>query len=205
VSRVVIVDYGLCNIDSVARSVEECGAEALVTCNPDELNRATHIILPGVGAFPDAMDQLEQRGLIAPLRELVLVHGVPFLGICLGMQLMGARGTEGGDRLGLGLVPGRVIRLVPEDAHTRIPHAGWNEVQHASHPLFAGIPTGKDFYFVHSYHFACERDEHVIGRTPYCGTFASAIQGGPVMFGVQFHPEKSQAVGRRLLQNFLAC
>jgi len=202
--RAAIVDYGLCNIDSVVRAVEECGAEAVVTSEPAGLARGSCVILPGVGAFGDAMTLLEQRGLVDPLRELVLEQGVPFLGICLGMQLMGTRGEEGGDRKGLGLVPGVVTRLVPDAADTRIPHIGWNEVHYAGAPsLFTGIPSGKDFYFVHSYHFRTEQPAASLGRTPYCGGFTSVVQGGPAMFGVQFHPEKSQRVGKQLLKNFL--
>lgn len=203
--RAVIVDYGLCNIDSVARAVEECGADVVVTSDPAELERGNHLILPGVGAFGDAMSQLEARGLVEPLRELAGKRGIPFLGICLGMQLMGTRGEEGGERAGLGLVAGTVTRLVPTQTDPRVPHIGWNEVHHAKpSPLFDGIPSGKDFYFVHSYHFANDRDDSVVARTPYCGQFTSVIQGGPVMFGVQFHPEKSQRVGRKLLENFMA-
>ena len=203
--RAVIVDYGLCNIDSVARAVEECGADVVVTSDPAELERGNHLILPGVGAFGDAMSQLEARGLVEPLRELAGKRGIPFLGICLGMQLMGTRGEEGGERAGLGLVAGTVTRLVPTQTDPRVPHIGWNEVHHAKpSPLVDGIPSGKDFYFVHSYHFANDRDDSVVARTPYCGQFTSVIQGGPAMFGVQFHPEKSQRVGRKLLENFMA-
>jgi glutamine amidotransferase len=204
VKSVAIVDYGMCNLDSVRRAVEECGAEGLVTEEGRALRSASHIILPGVGSFRDAMFQLRQRNLDGLLRELVQ-SGAPFLGICLGMQLMASRGEEGGQTAGLGIVPGAVKRLESDDPQTRIPHVGWNEVSMArENTLFEGIPLGRDFYFVHSYHFVCEEPTHVLARTPYCGGFVSAISSGPSVFGVQFHPEKSQRAGFQLLRNFIA-
>ncbi|MHC1699598.1 MAG: imidazole glycerol phosphate synthase subunit HisH [Humidesulfovibrio sp.] len=202
-TRIAIIDYGLCNLDSVTRAVEVCGAEALVTRSAEDLEEADGLILPGVGAFPDAMAGLEARGLVEPIRRLALEAGRPFLGICLGMQLMAEHGEEMGGHPGLGLIPGRVVRLKPDTPDVRVPHVGWNEVQHGQPcPLFADIPSGRDFYFVHSYHFAAQA-EHVLATTPYCGGVVSVVGRG-LLFGTQFHPEKSLADGLKLLKNFLS-
>jgi glutamine amidotransferase len=174
-----------------------------VTSDPARLAAAAFVILPGVGAFADAMAHLRERGLVEPLRERVLGDRVPFLGICLGMQLMASRGIEGGDTEGLGFLRARVERLVPEGPTTRIPHIGWNNVA-GSGRLFTGIAPDKDFYFVHSYHVVPDDPADVLATTPYCGGFVSAV-AHDAMFGVQFHPEKSQKVGFQLLRNFLAC
>ena len=201
---VAIVDYGMCNLDSVARAVEECGATALVTEDPKELEKANRIILPGVGAFPDAMRNIRERGLDETMVEQAVEKEIPFLGICLGMQLLAGKGFEIDETAGLGMIPGEVRRLAPSGEDTRIPHVGWNEVYPASDsPLFKGITPGKDFYFVHSYHL-CPRDESdVLACTPYAGNFVSAVHRGSI-WGVQFHPEKSQRGGFQLLRNFLA-
>jgi glutamine amidotransferase len=204
VKHVAVVDYGMGNLDSVARAVEECGGRAVVTDREDEIGRATHVILPGVGAFGDGIRCLRQRGLDEILRAQVLSTGVPFLGICLGMQMLATRGREGGEVAGLGWVDGEVRRLQPAGGDTRIPHIGWSEVVPTGpSPLFAGIEPGRDFYFVHSYHLVCHDPADVVACTPYCGGFVSAIARGSI-HGVQFHPEKSQRVGFALLRNFLA-
>lgn len=201
---VAIIDYGMCNLDSVARAVEECGGIPLVTSNIQDLEIATHIILPGVGAFPDAMNQLCQLSMDTALREQVIDHKIPFLGICLGMQVMATKGTEGEETEGLGLIEGTIKRLEPDSHDTRVPHIGWNEVNYVrDSPLFQNIPSGKDFYFVHSYHFCCRYEEDIIARTPYCKGFVSAISKGHI-FGTQFHPEKSQKLGFQVLKNFLS-
>lgn len=202
--KVAIIDYGMGNLDSVARAVEECGGDPLITDQGRDIERASYIILPGVGAFADGMRNIRERGLDHVLGEHVVEKGVPFLGICLGMQLMATRGKEGGDTNGLGWVDGEVRRLEPIESGTRIPHVGWNEVIFVqASPLFDGIPSGKDFYFVHSYHLVCSREEDILARTPYCGGFVSAVGKGNIL-GVQFHPEKSQRVGFQLIRNFLA-
>jgi len=199
-----IIDYGMCNLDSVARAVEECGAKSLVTDRLEDLGKVSHVILPGVGAFPDAMMNIKQRSLDKILYEQVIEKQVPFLGICLGMQLLATRGTEGGETEGLGWIPGEVVRLQPFGDDTRIPHVGWNEVHfQRESPLFSGIPPGKDFYFVHSYHFRPNHEEDVLAETPYGNGFVSVIQR-ELVFGVQFHPEKSQKMGLQLLRNFLS-
>ncbi len=201
---VVIVDYGMCNLDSVRRAVEECGGRAIISDGPRDIKAADRIILPGVGAFPDAIRNIKQRGLDEILREQAVEKEIPLLGICLGMQLLASRGWEIQETEGLGLVPGEVRRLEPSGDDTRIPHVGWNEVHpRRDSPLFNGIPAGKDFYFVHSYCLYPENEEDVIGWTPYGQGFVSAVQHGSV-FGVQFHPEKSQRVGFQVLKNFLA-
>lgn len=201
---VAIVDYGMCNLDSVARAIEECGGTSLVTDKKSDLKIATHIILPGVGAFPDAMSEIRQHSIDKSLREQVLKKKIPFLGICLGMQLMATKGWEGEETEGLCLIEGEVKRFVPDSSDARIPHIGWNDVNYTQKSvLFQDIPSGKDFYFVHSYHFCCQNEEDIIARTPYCGGFVSAISRGHI-FGTQFHPEKSQKLGFKVLKNFLS-
>ncbi len=203
-NKVAIVDYGMCNLDSVARAVEECGGAPLVTDRARDFETANRIILPGVGAFPDAMRNIKQRSLDEILYEQVFGKQIPFLGICLGMQLLATKGWEGGETAGLGWIDGEVRRLEPVGEDTRIPHIGWNDVIFTRvSPLFEGVPSGKDFYFVHSYHFCCANEQDILARTPYCGGFVSAVGRG-LIFGVQFHPEKSQRLGFQVLKNFLS-
>ena len=202
--RVAIVDYGMCNLDSVRRAVEECAGAPFVTDEPTDLGDADVIVLPGVGAFPDAMANLRARSLDKALDDEVLGNRVPFLGICLGMQLLATTGHEGGRTAGLGWIDADVRRLRPTPDDTRVPHVGWNEVvPHAEATLFAGVPERSDFYFVHSYHVECQDDTDVVATTPYCGGFVSAIQRENI-FAVQFHPEKSQERGFEVLRRFLA-
>ena len=209
--HVAIVDYGMCNLDSVRRAFEEVGARAFVTDDPVGLERADRIVLPGVGAFPDAMRNLTARGLDGALTKQVLEGGAPFLGVCLGMQLLAAIGHEVATTEGLGWIDAEVRRLTPspaeQPARERVPHIGWNEVDvPGDSRLFAGIPPRADFYFVHSFHVVCRDATDVLATTPYCGGFVSAIARGNV-FATQFHPEKSQQHGLRLLRNFaeLSC
>lgn len=201
-NRVAIVDHGLSNLNSIFRAIEECGGAPFVTRDPDALRQANRIVLPGVGAFPAAIDCLRRSGLFDALIEEVERRSVPLLGICLGMQLLAEFSSEGGDNTGLGLLPGKVLRLQPTKGE-RVPHMGWNELRlNCEHPLFNGIVRGTDFYFVHSFSLVCE-DAYVLGRTPYCGEFVATAARGSVM-AVQFHPEKSQKAGFRVLRNFLA-
>lgn len=201
---VAVVNYGMGNVDSVVRSLEECGAEVTVTDREEDFESAGAVVLPGVGSFSDGMRCLRERGLTDVLRRHVFEKDAPFLGICLGMQLLASRGEEGGDTPGLGWVPGTVRKFTADRVGVRIPHAGWNEVNFKGRPaLFEGIEPGRDFYFVHSYRFIPDAVADVLAETPYCGSFASAVQRNNI-FGVQFHPEKSQKVGLRLLKNFLA-
>jgi glutamine amidotransferase len=206
----VVVDYGLCNIDSMLRALEECGARDLERASdPRSIEKASRIVLPGVGSFAAGMRNLNHLGLTEVIRHRSADRSVPFLGACLGMQLMAGSGTEGVDESGtngLGLVPGAVVRLERKSDSERIPHIGWNEVAHTDGcALFRDIPQGSDFYFVHSYRVDLQDPRHEAGRTDYCGGFTSAIalHDRPI-FGTQFHPEKSQKHGFQLLRNFLA-
>ncbi|MEZ5357623.1 MAG: imidazole glycerol phosphate synthase subunit HisH [Candidatus Zixiibacteriota bacterium] len=203
-SEVLIVDYGMCNLDSIGRAVEECGGRPIISDNPKDLTSATHIILPGVGAFPDGMKNINELGFKKALDQQVLNRGIPFLGICLGMQLMARKGHEGGEMDGLGWIDGEVRRLQPKGEDSRIPHIAWNEVYpQQESPLFEQIEPGKDFYFVHSYVIECDDESQVLATTPYAGGFTSAVCKGNI-FGVQFHPEKSQKAGFQLIRNFLS-
>lgn len=199
--RVAIVDYGMGNLDSVSRAVEECGGRPYVTPDARDLAEAAAVILPGVGAFAKGMENIRERGLEDVLVTDVAGAGVPLLGLCLGMQLLASRGSEGDETLGLGLVPGRVERL--EGAGLRVPHVGWNEVRPVrEHPLFRSIAAGTDFYFVHSYVLRCDDPGDVVATVPYGTDRVAAVARGNVA-GVQFHPEKSQRAGFQLLRNFL--
>ncbi len=203
-SATLIIDYGLGNLQSVKRAFEECGAAAFISDDPRDVKTASHLVLPGVGSFRDGMEQLNQSGWTQAILREVLQEQIPLLGICLGMQLLGEVGYEGGETRGLGLIPGQVKKLEPESPETRIPHVGWNEVYPVEDaPLFADVADGTDFYFVHSYHFITKNRECIMSTTPYCGNFISAVMQQNV-FGVQFHPEKSQKSGFRVIRNFLA-
>ncbi|MBN1899482.1 MAG: imidazole glycerol phosphate synthase subunit HisH [Spirochaetes bacterium] len=200
---VCIIDYGMSNLGSIKRALEECGAEAFVSGDPHDLTRCERIILPGVGSFADGMKNLIERGWVEPLKQEVLKNKIPLLGICLGMQLLARRGYEGGETQGLDLIPGEVRLLQPTSKNERIPHIGWNEIYRIKdNPLFNHIPDHDDFYFVHSYHFVPDDKENIITQTPYCGEFVSSIHLNNIL-GVQFHPEKSIPLGFQLLKNFL--
>jgi len=202
--KVVVINYGMGNLGSVARALEECGADVEIADTPASLAGAERIVLPGVGAFPDAIARLKTAQWPDKISEALGNPGVRLLGICLGMQLLANKGHEVAETAGLGLIPGEVVRLVAGEEE-RIPHVGWNEVRHRgdSSPLLAGIGDGTDFYFVHSYHFRAERAPDVLAMTPYCGEFVSIVGSGNV-YGTQFHPEKSSRAGMQLLKNFLA-
>jgi glutamine amidotransferase len=207
VTSVAVIDYRLCNLDSIARAVAECGAEVEVTGDPRTLEKVDRIILPGVGSFGAAMANLTSAGFDIALREAVIGRRLPLLGICLGMQLLGQRGTEHGDHAGLGLLHGTVVRLDPatatDPASVRVPHIGWNEVTLAKpSPLFEGIADGTDFYFVHSYRLESP-PEQTVATVDYCGRTVAAAAHDNIV-AVQFHPEKSQSAGFQLLRNFLA-
>lgn len=202
--KIVIIDYGMSNLGSISNALTECGGEnVVIATDPDELKTATHIILPGVGAFKDGMDNLERTGFMGAIREAALTDKIPLLGICLGMQLMAEKGYEGGEVEGLGLIPGVVDRLKPVDKTEKIPHVGWNEVYpKQKNVIFDNIPDGTDFYFVHSYHFMPKKKTNILSTTPYCGGFVSSIVSGNIV-GTQFHPEKSQRPGFQILKNFI--
>jgi len=199
----IIVDHGLCNVGSARRALEECGARVVVSDNPASLREATHIVLPGVGAFNAGMRQLRAGGWDEALKEAVIENGTPILGICLGMQLLAERGDEGGETEGLGLIPGEVVRMEPGDGE-RLPHIGWNDVTLLRPSvLFEGIASGTDFYFVHSFHVVPRRDEHRVAIAPFSRGITAAVDGGRGIFGVQFHPEKSSKAGFQLIRNYL--
>jgi imidazole glycerol-phosphate synthase subunit HisH len=199
---VAVINTGLCNIDSIARALEHCGARTVVTDEPRHLVAATRVVMPGVGAFPSAMSRLHETGLADALHDAVIARRIPVLGICLGMQLMLAKGDEGGGCDGLGWIDGRVERIRPAPDE-RVPHVGWNTVEFApGSPLFEGIEPSTDFYFVHSYHVVPDDRSVVVGRTPFAGGIVTAFRSDH-MWGVQFHPEKSQTAGFAVLTNFL--
>ena len=197
--RVVIVDYGAGNLRSVARAVAYHGYEPVVSCEAKAVNVAEALIVPGVGAAADTMRNLQQGGLVEPLRAYI-ESGRPFLGVCMGQQALLTLSEEGGEHACLGVIAGRVRRL---PAGQKVPHMGWNQVrQRRDHPIFDGIADGANFYFVHSYYPDPEDREVVIGETDYGVTFASVLARDNVV-ATQFHPEKSGADGLRFYANFL--
>lgn len=199
---IVIVDYGIGNLRSVQKALERVGATAVVTPDPAALDRAQGVVLPGVGAFGDGMDHLHARQLVEPVRRQAEA-GKPLLGICLGMQLLFDESEEMGCHQGLGLLPGRVVRF-PE-GKLKVPHIGWNQLRMAEPrpemALLEGIEDGAYAYFVHSYYPAPDEPGDLLATTGYGIEFASVVGRGTI-WGAQFHPEKSQEVGLRLLGNF---
>ena len=209
---VAIIDYGSGNLRSAekatARAIADCGAAArvVVTDDADAVRKAGRIVLPGVGAFADCMKGLHALdGMVEALTEAVRKRGVPFLGICVGMQLMASRGLEHGEHAGLGWIEGDVARMSPGDPSLKIPHMGWNTLSvRVAHPVLAHLDDAREphAYFVHSYCLVPARRADVLVETDYGGAFA-AVVGRENVIGTQFHPEKSQAVGLQLLQNFV--
>jgi glutamine amidotransferase len=208
---VAIVDYGSGNLRSAAKAFERAIAEAggegrvVVTERPEEVRRAERIVLPGVGAFADCRRGLDALpGMVETLTEQVVERGKPFFGICVGMQLMADVGREYATTKGFGWIKGEVAALETDDPALKIPHMGWNDLKFEGrpHPLFAGIPSGAHVYFVHSYGFRAADPANVLARVDYGGPQVAAV-GRDNLVGTQFHPEKSQAVGLRLIGNFL--
>lgn len=201
--RVGIVNYGMGNLGSVRRALEDLSAQAFIAEHPAALFEANRIVLPGVGAFSEGMAHLRAGGWVETLNRLVVEDRKPLLGICLGMQMLATEGEEGGVNEGLGLIKGRVRRLDSIGCTLRIPHVGWNDLSFSpGESLFAHIPQQSDFYFVHSYAFEAEQREDVIASTSYGVSIVAAVRNQHV-FGTQFHPEKSSKAGRQLLKNFL--
>ncbi len=197
-----IIDYGMGNVGSVYNALLHLGADATIVDNSEKLALCDKLILPGVGAFGDAMNKLQSSGFAATLRETVLVRQTPFLGICLGLQLICTSSEEFGFHRGLGWVDAKVLRF-PAHLDVAVPHMGWNEVNtKQSSPLLEGC-NGADFYFVHSYFAQCTNPAEVAGETDYGLPFASVLARDNI-YAVQFHPEKSQEAGLRLLRNFIA-
>jgi glutamine amidotransferase len=205
---VAIVDYGAGNLRSAEKALAASAgdsARVTVTADPEAVRRADRIVLPGVGAFADCKRGLDSLpGMVEALEEAVLKQGKPFLGICVGMQLMASVGVEFGEHRGLDWIKGKVVVLDPADPALRIPQMGWNNLQlkDASHPALSATRSGDHAYFVHSYHFVAERPQDVLATVEYGGP-VTAIIGRDNLLGVQFHPEKSQRAGLNFLASFL--
>jgi glutamine amidotransferase len=207
---VAIVDYGSGNLRSAQKALERAAREGgldaaiKVTSDPAEVRAAERVVLPGVGAFADCKRGLASLpGMIETLNDEVISGGKPFLGICVGMQLMATRGLEFETVAGLDWIEGEVTKLMPSDPGLKIPHMGWNQLQFAgAHPVFAGIASGAHAYFVHSYNFVATEPRQVLATVAYGGPVTAAV-GRDNLVGTQFHPEKSQETGLRLLANFL--
>ncbi len=207
----VLIDYGSGNLRSAAKAFERAAREAgidtevLVTSDADRVRAAERVVLPGVGAFADCRRGLTSvPGVEEALHEAVMQRGRPFLGICVGMQLMAECGREFETVAGLDWIPGEVVAITPADPALKIPHMGWNDLapQAKPHPVLEGIGAGEHAYFVHSYRFACRERRDVLATVDYAGEIVAAV-GRDNLVGTQFHPEKSQATGLRLITNFL--
>lgn len=196
-----IIDYGLGNIRAILNVYKTLNVPAALAKTPDELRDATQLILPGVGAFDDAMELLDRSGMRSTLDELVLERNVPVLGICVGMQML-VDASDEGRRAGLGWIPGRVHAFATlRQPDLMVPHLGWNDVRvPRPNPLLAGLDTDARFYFLHSYYVTVDQPEHVAAECQYGVDFACAINAGHI-YGAQFHPEKSHSFGARLLSN----
>lgn len=205
----VLVDYDSGNLHSAQKAFERMGAETgtgiLVSGRPEDVARADRIVLPGDGAFPSCRKALgDHGGLFEAIDEAVTVRGRPFMGICIGMQMLATRGLEHGQTPGFDWIGGEVTRIAPSDPGLKVPHMGWNDlVLDHDHPCLAGLSTGDHAYFVHSYHFKVADPAHRLAHVDYAGA-VTAIVGRDNLFGTQFHPEKSQGAGLRLIANFLA-
>ena len=210
-SSVALIDYGSGNLASAAKALARAAstmnggkADIITTADPQAVLDAERVVLPGVGAFADCMKGLSAvPGMIEALREKVLKEGAPFLGICVGMQLMATVGVEFGRHAGLGWIAGEVVKITPSDPNLKIPHMGWNELKiEQDHAVLNGIAPGSHAYFVHSFQLKPVLPDDLIATTDYGGPL-TAIVGNENMVGTQFHPEKSQATGLKLLENFL--
>ena len=208
---IALIDYGSGNLRSAAKAFERAVADlgrrdaVVVTADPAVVAKADRIVLPGVGAFADCRaGVLAIPGMMEALTEAVIAKGQPFFGICVGMQLMADAGFEFGAHAGFGWIPGAVRALAPADPALKIPHMGWNglRLRQPPHPLFKGIAEGAHAYFVHSYHFLPENAGHRLAETDYGGAVTAAV-GRDNLVGTQFHPEKSQALGLKIISNFL--
>jgi glutamine amidotransferase len=203
---VAVVDYGAGNLRSVAKALERSQLEPRVVGDPAAVRSADGVVLPGVGAFADAVANLHEKGLDDAVRES-MAAGRPYLGLCLGLQLLFDESDEHGVTAGLGILPGRVERFPERDADgstLRVPHIGWNRVRfRGSHPMLEKLPAEDSYYFVHSYRVVAAREQDVVGIAEYGGDFAAAVATDR-LFAVQFHPEKSQRAGRALLDAYAA-
>lgn len=198
---VAIIDYGAGNLSSVKKALDYLGAESEITQDRDKILSASHVILPGVGSFGDAMNSMQKRGLVETVKEAAL-SGKPFLGICLGLQLLFEESDESPDVKGLGLLKGRIV-TIPKDNGLKVPHMGWNSVElKQRNGIFDGIDDESYFYFVHSYYLKDADVDVVAGVTHYGVEIQCAVQKGNLS-ATQFHPEKSSKAGLKLLENFL--
>ena len=205
----VLIDYGAGNLHSAEKAFQRMAGETgagkvIVTSDPDVIRSADRIVLPGDGAFPACRAALfDHRGVFEAIEEAVIQQAKPFMGICIGMQMMASRGLEYAETAGFDWIGGDVVRITPSDDTLKVPHMGWNDLvlDHA-HPVFAGIETGNHAYFVHSYHFRVADPAHLLAHADYAGPI-TAIVGRDNMIGTQFHPEKSAATGLRMISNFL--
>lgn len=197
---IVIIDYKMGNLRSVQKAFEHVGESAIISNDLSIIQNASKLVLPGVGAFKDAMHNLRELGLIDVLNDEVIRNKKPFLGICLGMQLIATKSYEFGETQGLGWIDAKIIRF--EDSGLKIPHVGWNNVTFENpSPLYADIPNNSDFYFVHSYYFDADH-QYATGITHYGCDFIASVQKGNI-FATQFHPEKSQKYGLKIIENFV--
>lgn len=199
---ITVIDYGMGNLRSVYNAFTLLGADVCISDNPHDILAAERLILPGVGAFGRAMENLHQRGLVAPLNEKVINQQTPILAICLGMQLLAERSTEHGEHKGLGWIRGTVNHFEPMGRP--VPHVGWNEISlQSERPLFKGLAaTNHEFYFVHSFHLTTDDESIVAAKADYGYEFVCAVHQDNI-FGTQFHPEKSQHNGLAILRNFM--
>jgi glutamine amidotransferase len=204
---VALIDYGAGNLRSAAKALERAGAKVVITSDPDDVRAADRIVLPGDGAFPDCRRGLAAvNGMDAALEEAVRKNGKPFLGICIGMQLLATEGFEHEGARGLNWIPGKVARIQPADPKLKVPHMGWNTLTAArTHALLDGIALGPDglhAFFLHAFHFLPDDPADVLAAAEYGGAVTAMVARGNIA-GTQFHPEKSQALGLKLIANFL--
>ena len=204
---IAVIDYGMGNLRSVQKALEEVGARTKVTSDASDIRRCGKVVFPGVGSFGDAMKELKRRGLIEPIKSAI-ADGKPFLGLCLGLQLLFEKSEEAPGVKGLSILKGEVKRFRFPKGGLKVPHMGWNEINvkcqmsNAKNRIFKGVPDGSYFYFVHSYYVKPEDKKVVLATTDYGIDFASGVASRNV-YGLQFHPEKSQALGLKILKNFV--